>query len=253
MNAPDRLILPKNVSAFTSLRSMTFPVRIGALATFGCACALALAALVDARPAQRATFRATVTAQIAKSWDYVSAGQAGDCTTTTRVKGSRVVTLRSARPTRIVVTGTPSRVRFAPALLRSVTARTTQGGEVTVDERGLGCRGRVHTVCPTLRRTLANQTVRFFRSRPGEISFRPSRDFAAGLPRTCPLEHPEVQAERPGLRDAQGRLSERVLFDRRARSQTASGASDEVTEISGNPDGRVVARVSWTIRFARVG
>ena len=123
---------------------------------------------------------------------------------------------------------------------------------MTVDERGLGCRGRVHTVCPTLRRTRANQTLRFFRSRPGELSFRRSADFAAGLPRTCPLEHPEVQAERPGLRDAQGRLAERVLFDSRARSQSVSGSSTEVTEISGNPDGRVVARVSWTIRLIRV-
>lgn len=226
--------------------------RIGALATFGCASALVLAAVVGARPAQRGTFRVTVTGQIVKSWDYVSSGPAGDCTNTTHVKGSRVVTLRSARPTRIVVTGSPGSVRFAPALLRSVTAFTRQSGEVTVDERGLGCRGRVHTVCPTLRRTRANQTLRFFRSRPGELSFRRSADFAAGLPRTCPLEHAEVQAERPGLRDAQGRLAERVLFDSRARSQSVSGSSTEVTEISGNPDGRVVARVSWTIRLIRV-
>jgi hypothetical protein len=230
---------------------MSFQVRMSALATVTCVCALALTAAVDARPALRATFRVTITAQVTKTWDYVAAGQAGECTTSTHVKGSRVVTLRSSRPTTVTVTGSPGRVRFTPALVRSVTARTTQGGEVTVTERGLGCAGRTHTICTTVRRTLANQTLRFYRSRPGEISFRRGRDFGSGLPRTCPPEHPEVQVERPGIHEAQGRLSERQLFERRS-SQSATGTFEEVTDIGGNPDGSVVERVSWTLRFVRI-
>jgi hypothetical protein len=231
---------------------MSFQVRIGALATLTCACALVLGAAVEARPTLQATFRVTVTAQVTKTWDYTVASQAGDCTTSTHVKGSRVFTLRSSRPTIVTATGAPGRVRFTPALVRSVTARTTQGGEVTVTQRGLGCTGRTHTICTTLRRTLTNQTLRFFRSRPGEISFRRSRDFGSGLPRTCPPEHSEVQAERPGIHEAQGRLAERQLFDRRIRSQSATGSFEEVTEIEGNPDGRVVERVTWTLRLVRV-
>jgi hypothetical protein len=230
---------------------MGFSRRIGALASVACACALALAVVADARPEQRATFRVTVTAQLTKTWDYVSTGQAGDCTVSTHVVGSRTITLRSSRPSVVTAIGTPGRVGFTPTLLRSVTARTTQDGTVTVTERGVGCIGRTHTDCTRQTRTLSNQTLRFYRSRPGEISFRRSRDFGAGLSRTCPPEDPEVQVERPGIHEAQGDLSERQLFDRGFRTQTVSGSFVEETEIEGGPDGRVVERVSWNLRFVR--
>jgi hypothetical protein len=226
--------------------------RIGALATLAaCACALALAVVADARPNARASFRVTLTAQLTKTWDYVSAGQDGDCTVSTHVVGTRTITLRSSRPTIVTAIGSPGRMRFTPALLRSVTARTTQDGTVTVTQRGLGCVGRMHTDCTRQSRTLSNQTLRFFRSRPGEISFRRSRDYGAGLSRTCPPEDPEVQAERPGIHEAQGDLSERQLFDRGFRSQAVSGSFVEETDIDGGPDGKVVERVSWTLRFVR--
>lgn len=226
---------------------------MAAAATAACACAFAFAAVGDARPEARATFRVTVTAQITKSWDYVTSSQAGECTATSRVLGTRIVILRSARPTVVTAAGSPGRVRFGPTLLRGVTARTTQDGSVTVDERGLGCGGRMHRDCRRQTRTLSNQALRFFRSRRNEISFRRSRDFEAGMDRTCPPEDPEVQVERPGLHDAQGELSERGLFDRRIALHAVSGSFREDTEIEGGPDGRVVERVSWTMRFARVG
>lgn len=226
--------------------------QIAAATTAACVCVLAFATAIDARAGARATFRVTISAQITKNWDYVSSSQAGDCTVASHVLGSRTVTLRSSRPTLVTATGSPGRVRLSPTLLRSVTARTTQDGLVTVTERGLGCVGRTQTDCTRQRRTLPNQTLRFFRSRPGEISFRRSRDFGAGLSRICPPEDPEVQVERPGLHEAQGDLSERQLFDREIQSQTVSGSFREDTEIEGGPDGRVVERVSWSLRFARV-
>jgi hypothetical protein len=227
--------------------------RIAALATVTCMSALAFAAGVDARPsAQRATFRVTLTAQITKRWDYVTTRQEGDCTVSTRVQGKRTVTLRSARPTIVRATSTAGRLRFNPAVVRWVTARASQGGAVTRTERGLGCTAVTRTDCVPLRRTLANQALSFFRSRRNEISFRRTRDFAAGFPSSCPPQAAEVRAERTGLHEAEGELSERDLFRRGIRFQTASGLFEETTDLEGELEGRIVERVSWSLTFRRV-
>jgi hypothetical protein len=233
---------------------MPFYRRISALATLVCVFALTLAAAVDARPAaQHATFNVTLSATLTKTWDYVTNAAVGECTVSTRVQGSRTVTLRSRRPTRTRVTSSGRGPSFSPAAVRLVTARASQSGATTRTERGLGCSGRIHTVCAPSRRTLSNQTVRYYRSRAREISFRRTRDFGGGLPLSCPPQAPEVRVEQPGLHQAEGEVSERDLFNRGVRSLTASGGSEETTEIEGDPDGRVVVRVSWNLRFTRVG
>jgi hypothetical protein len=222
------------------------------LITFACASALACAQAVGAEPdASSARFNVTLTAQVTKSWDYVTTRLEGECTITTHVVGSRVVTLRSSRPTIVSATSSAGRIRFSPAVVRSVTPRATQGGSVTTTERGLGCGRRTHSNCAKLRRTLANQTLAFFRSGRNEISFRRTRDFGSGFPTNCPLEAPEVRVERPGLHQAQGELSEKDLFNRGIRFQTATGSSEERSELSGDPDGKVIARASWSLTFRR--
>ncbi len=226
--------------------------RIGLLITFACASALACAQAVEAGPdASSARFNVTLTAQVTKSWDYVTTRVDGECTIITHVVGNRVVTLRSSRPTTVNATSSAGRVRFNPAVVRFVTARATQGGSVTTTERGLGCGRRTHSNCAKSRRTLSNQTIAFFRSRRNEISFRRTRDFASGLPTNCPPEAVEVRVERPGLHQAQGELSEQDLFNRGVRFQTATGSSEETSELSGNPDGKVIARASWSLTFRR--
>lgn len=226
--------------------------RISILITFACAGALASAQAVEAGPdASSARFNVTLTAQVTKTWDYVTTRAEGECTVTTHVVGSRVVTLRSSRPTIVTATSSAGRIRFSPSVVRSVTARATQGGSVTTTERGPGCGRRTHSNCAKPRRTLANQTLAFFRSRRNEISFRRTRDFGSGFSTTCPLEAPEVRVERPGLHQAQGELSEQDLFNRGVRFQTAVGSSEETSELSGNPDGKVIARASWSLTFRR--
>ncbi|MGH2932711.1 MAG: hypothetical protein ACRDKK_07600 [Gaiellaceae bacterium] len=226
--------------------------RIGILITFACASALACAQAVEAGPdASPARFNVTLTGQVTKSWDYVTTRVEGECTVATHVVGNRVVTLRSFRPTIVSATSRAGRVRFSPAVVRSVTARTTQGGSMTTTERGPGCGRRTHTTCPKRRRTLANQTLAFFRSGRNEISFRRARDFGSGLSTSCPLEAAEVRVERPGLHQAQGEVSEQDLFNRGIRFQTATGSSEETSQLSGNPDGKVVARASWSLTFRR--
>lgn len=226
--------------------------RIGLLITFACASALACTQAVEAgQDASSARFNVTLTAQVTKSWDYVTTRVEGECTISTHVVGNRVVTLRSSRPTILSATSSAGRVRFSPAAVRFVTARATQGGSVTTTERGPGCGRRTHSTCAKPRRTLANQKLAFFRSARNEISFRRTRDFGSGLPTNCPPEASAVRVERPGLHQAQGELSEQDLFNRGVRYQTASGSSEETSELSGNPDGKVIARASWSLTFRR--
>jgi hypothetical protein len=234
------------------LRAMGIRGGIGVLITFACASALVCAQALEAGPdASSARFNVTLTGQFTKSWDYATTRVEGECTVTTHVVGSRLVTLRSSRPTIVTATSSAGRIRFSPAVVRSVTVRATQGGSVTTTERGLGCGRRVHVDCVKLRRTLANQTLAFYRSRRNEVAFRRTRDFGSGFPTNCPLEALEVRVERPGLHDAQGELSEQDLFRQGIRFQTASGSSVETTDLEGNPDGKVLARVSWSLTFRR--
>jgi hypothetical protein len=226
--------------------------RICVLVAFLCTGALAFAQAVEAgRDASRARLNVTLNAQVTKTWDYVTTRQEGECTVTTHVKGSRVVTFRSARPTIVTATSSGGPVRFTPTVVRSVTARARQGGSVTTVERGLGCNRNSHTDCVKQQRTLVNQKLTFFRSRRNEISFRQTRIFAGGFPTTCPPEAPEVRVERPGIHQAEGELSERDLFNPGIRFQTATASSVETTELEGDPDGKVVARFSWSLTFRR--
>ena len=235
-----------------TLRLMGTRGRIGILITLACASAFACAQAVEAgSDASPARFNVTLTAQVTKSWDYVTTRLEGECTITAHVVGNRVVTLRSARPTIVSATSAAGRIRFSPAVVRSLTARATQGGSVTTTPRGVGCGRRTHTKCAKSRRTLSNQTLAFFRSRRNEISFRRARDFGSGLPTNCPPQASAVRVERPGLHQAQGELSEQDLFNRGIRFQTATGSSEETSELSGNPDGKVIARVSWSLTFRR--
>jgi hypothetical protein len=219
------------------------------LATLSCACALVVVAAVDARSAAQARFHVTFNAQLTKTWNYVTVREDGDCSVSTRVEGTRTVTLASVRPTLVTVTSGSGGLSFSPAQVRSVRARITQGGAVVVSERGPSCSRFARTDCAQGRRTLFNQALRFYRSRPREISFRRSTDYR--IPTTCPRETAAVRAEWPGLHEAEGRLSERDLFVRRIRFQTVSGGFEEETEISGDVEGKVVERVVWSLKFTR--
>jgi hypothetical protein len=212
-----------------------------------CIFSLAFATAAFAKTdAQRATFRVTLSAKVTKTWDYMAEREEPGCTSRTRVRGSRTVTLRSVRPTVVVVTLSSGRLRFSPALVRSVTALTRQSGSVSTS----GCGISEQRLCGRQQRPHRNQTFRFFRSGPGELIFRPTRDYT--IASTCPPEDRAVRTERPGIHLAEGRLVERDLFNRRVRSLTANGGYDEETQIEGGPDGRVLARADWRLTFTRI-
>jgi hypothetical protein len=60
-----------------------------------------------------------------------------------------------------------------------------------------------------------------------------------------------VLVEQPALREAEGDINERQLFDADIRSQMVTGSFEEETDLEGNPDGKVVERVTWTLRLVR--
>jgi hypothetical protein len=234
------------------LRRISDRRRTGLLVTTLGLAALACAPGVQARKdAPTATFRVTLNAQLTKTWDYVATRRASSCTITDRVRGSRTVTLTSARPTIVRVVPAGGRVRFTSPVLRFVTARARQGGSVDATQRGTDCVPVTDRDCAPLRRTLTNRTLRFFRSGNNELSFRRAPGFGT-FPTTCPPEAPEIRAENPRLHEAEGRLDEKDLFNRAITTVTAGGTVQETIEIEGEPTGKVVTRVSWTLTFRRL-
>jgi hypothetical protein len=225
--------------------------RNGVLVTAVVLAALAWAPAVEARQdAPAATFRVTLNAQLTKTWDYVATRRASSCTITDRVRGSRTVSLTSARPTIVRVVRVGGRIRFTSSVLRFLTARARQGGSVDVTERGTNCLPATDRDCAPLRRTLGNRALRFFRSGNNELSFRRAPGFGV-FATTCPPEAPEIRAENPRLHEAEGRLDEKDLFNAAITTVTAGGSAVETIEIEGEPTGKVVTRVSWTLTFRR--
>jgi hypothetical protein len=199
-------------------------------------------------------FVVTLKAQLTKTWNYAATQEEGECATETRVRGSRTVTLQSARPTLTTVTLANGRARYSPGVVRFLSGRVTQSGSVTTVERGgRACRRSTRrSTCARPRRALANEAVRFSRRGKDRISFARTRDFAAGLSPSCPQQAQPVRAERASLHLAEGEISERGLFSTRYPAQTGFGSVEETTDFEGDANGKVVVRVNWQLTFKRV-
>lgn len=228
--------------------------RIGVATALVMAGVLACSVGASARSeASGALFRVTLTGQLKKDWTSARSVVEGECTSRTTVTGQRTITLRSSRPTLVRVTFAGGGVQYRPRLLRHVTATATQSGSVLVsDVGGPGCRRTTRNVCDRPRQALANQTLRFFRSGRGQISFSRTRDFGSGLSSTCPPQSEVVRVETPALRDAKGQISETGLRKTSIRTLGGSASSAETTDFEGEEDGKVVERVSWKLTFSRV-
>lgn len=214
----------------------------------GLVCVLAIiAGNADAARPQRATFAVSLKATVTKDWNTQVESTEDGCTVVRSSIGHQTVTLRSSRPTTVIVTRRAGKVSFSPSAVQFVTAKVTQSGEErTRKERP--CRpGTEHQRCPPVTRRVLRAPLRFFRSARNELSFRP-----ATLPQSassCPPESAAVQAFRPALEDARGKMAEIALA--RGVPQTAIARSDTTTELEGPETGRVVERVRWSLTFAR--
>jgi len=217
-------------------------------------CGIAVASLIailavaaaEAQP-NRATYAVTLRATITKDWNTVSESTEANCRVVRRATGYRTVTLRSARPTKVVVNLGSGRASFSPSTVRFITVRVAQRGE-NKTRRDPPCpSGTELETCRPVKRSLRGGSFRFFRSGRNEISFRTVRLPDAGT--LCPREPAAVRAIRPGLRAAEGKISEVELA--RGASQTALASAAVTTDLEGEETGPVVERVSWSLTFSR--
>jgi hypothetical protein len=211
----------------------------------GCLIAL-LAGAADAARPTRAVFDVTIRATVMKDWNAAVESTEDGCTVVRRSTGHRTVTLRSSRPTRIVVTLRSGKASFSPSAVRFVTAKVAQSGENSTRKEPCGS-GTVHERCRPVSRRVEGRSFRFFRSRRNTISFRPAT--LPGVRTRCPSESTAVRAVRPALRDAIGRMAEAAFA--RGAGQTAFASSVATTDLEGAETGQVVERVHWSLTFAR--
>ena len=222
----------------------TAAMKASCVLALGCVIAILAGAAHAAHPAQTA-FDVTIRATITKDWNAAVESTEDGCTVVRRSIGHRTVTLRSSRPTRIVVTVRSGKASFSPSAVRFVTAKVRQSGENTTRKEPCGS-GTVHQRCRPASRRAEGRSFRFFRSRPNTISFRPAT--LPGARTRCPNESAAVRAVGPALRDAGGRMAEAALG--RGLGQTAFASSVVTTDLEGAETGQVVERVHWSLTFA---
>jgi hypothetical protein len=198
---------------------------------------------------KRVAFSVTLSATVTKDWNTVAESTENGCPTSVRSVGKRTVTLRSARPTIVLVTLGGGRVSYSPAIVRNVNAGLTQSGSTTKTV-GTPCLAQMtHSRCGHQRRALSGARFGFFRSARNEISFHSARLPELTMP--CPRESSTVRAIRASLQQAQGELSESALMDPRTPNQTAVASADIETDLDAQEKGRVVEHVQWALTFAR--
>jgi len=214
----------------------------------GLVCAIAiLAGSADAARPTSATFAVTLQATVTKDWNTTVESTENGCTVVRRSIGHRTVTLRSSRPTMVVVRRRSGKLSFSPSAVRFVIARVTQSGENRT-RKGQPCGSGTERVrCRPGMRRVSQGAMRFFRSRRNELTFRPTTLPRAGT--ACPRESAPVRAIGPVLRDAVGEIAEVELAG--GAAQTAFASTDATTDLEGAETGRVVERVRWSMTFAR--
>jgi hypothetical protein len=203
----------------------------------------------SARETKRAVLHVTVRATVSKSWDTVTETMLGDCPASVRSIGRRMVVLRSARPTMVVVRLVRGRASYSPAAVRFVRIEVSAVGEQTTHIEA-PCEERTeHVLCPPLKSVQTGGTFRFFRSARNELSFRRARLPEIGD--SCPRQSAAVRAIRPGLHGAEGELSEATLVNPRIPAQTAIATAQVTSDLDGTEVGHVTERVHWALTFAR--
>ena len=203
----------------------------------------------DAASAQRAVLKVTLRASVTKSWNTVTHTTLDGCDVSIRSIGVRKATLRSRRPTKVVVTSRARRVSYAPAAVELVTVDVTGSGEQTTTYEPPCQQPAEHVACAHTHRHVSGAVFRFFRSKRNEISFR--RAQLPGVSGSCPRQSATLRAIMPGLHQAEGRLSEAELTNPRVAGQTAIGEAVVESDLDGDEEGRATERVRWTLSFGR--
>jgi hypothetical protein len=203
----------------------------------------------DTAAARRAVLKVTLGATVTKRWNTVTHTTLNGCDVSIRSIGMRKATLRSKRPTKVVVTSGAGRVSYAPAAARLVTVEVTGSGEQTTTYDPPCQQPVEHVACARAHRHVSGAVFRFFRSKRNEISFRHAR--LPAVSGSCPSQSAILRTIVPGLHQAEGEISERELTNPRVARQTAIASADVETDLDGDEEGRVTERVRWTLAFTR--
>ena len=203
----------------------------------------------DAASTQRAVLKVTLRASVTKSWNTVTHTTLDGCDVSIRSIGVRKATLRSRRPTKVVVTSRGHRVTYVPATVGLVTVDVTGSGEQTTTYEPPCGQQPEHVACARVHRRVSGTAFRFFRSKRNEISFPRVR--LPGVSGSCPRQSATLRAIVPGLHQAEGRLSEAELTNPRVAGQTAIAEALIESDLDGDEEGRATERVRWTLTFAR--
>jgi hypothetical protein len=197
----------------------------------------------------RVSFNVTLQATVTKEWNALRQATEAGCPVSKRTIGRRKITLRSTRPTTVVVMFREGSVSYSPSAIRFVALETTRTGDQTTRVQAPCPARTVTNRCARAREQVGGGTFRFFRSGRDEISFHSTR--LPELRSACPRESAAVRAIRPSLQDAQGEISEATLQDARYPAQTAGGTAEITSDLEGAETGRVVERVNWSLTFTR--
>jgi hypothetical protein len=209
-----------------------------------------------ARGIGESRFLASLTGTVTKQWSYTRTATVDGCTVTTRGKGTRAISLRSAVDSTLGARRTASgrasfsgSVRFLRETVRQSGTKTTQASGPSTCDTSLH-----RLVCKRMTRVLENRAARPLSRRLHEATFRRMTGL---VPRTfvvagCPDEPAEIRSIAGGLELASARFREADLFDRSVGGMTLQGSSDVTTEtLSGSAT--VVQHVSWRLRLRRLG
>jgi len=203
----------------------------------------------DATSSRRSVLKVTLHATVTKKWNTVTHTTLSGCDVSIHSVGTRKVTLRSKRPTKVAVASGSGRVSYKPAAVRYVTAEVSGSGDQTTKYEPPCQQPAEHVDCPRVNKVVSGAILRFFRSKRNEISFRPS--LLPDVGGSCPFQSATVRGIRPGLHQAQGELAEAALTNPRVPGQTAIASADVDSELDGDEEGTVTERVRWTLTFAR--
>jgi hypothetical protein len=224
---------------------------------FGFTCSAAVLSLLaalaaparDTASTRRAVLKVTLRASVTKSWNTVTHTTLDGCDVSIRSIGVRKASLRSTRPTKVVVTSRGLSVSYTPATVGFVTVDVTGSGEQTTTYESPCRQPPEHVACARVRRRVSGAAFRFFRSKRNEISFRRAR--LPGVSGSCPRQSATLRAIMPGLHQAEGRLSEAELTNPRVAGQTAIAEAVIESDLDGDEEGRATERVRWTLSFGR--
>src|SRR6187551_2632147 len=109
----------------------------------------------DASSSRRSVLKVTLHATVTKKWNTVMHTTLSGCDVSIHSVGTRKVTLRSKRPTKVAVASGSGRVSYKPAAVRYVTAEVSGSGDQTTKYEPPCQQPAEHVDCPRVNKVVS--------------------------------------------------------------------------------------------------